>query len=214
MNIETINNNIVITAETGYFLTNNNGVYGESIYLGANDSPENYEELPMSEYPVIEEPEEPVEPENPNTEPEQPVEPENPEIHSEQETPESLLAKAKEKKIQDIEEYDFSTNVNGFFYNGQLMWLDRVTRAVLSNTINSAELLGQETIDIWYKDIICLTLDCETAKYLLATLELYATNCYNVTANHKLAVRNMENIEDVQSYDITAGYPPRPNFSA
>ncbi len=200
MNIETIGNMTVITSDEGYFLTNNNGIYGESIYLGTSDSPENYTELPMSEYPVIEEPEEPEIPEEPVT----PAEPED---------PEEVLNRAKERKIQEIEEYDFSSEVNGFFYGGNLMWLDRVTRAVLANTISSAELLGQETIDIWYKDSMCLTLDCESAKYLLATLELYATNCYNVTANHKMEVRNLNDIEDVMAYDITAGYPPRPEFS-
>lgn len=50
----------MITAGNGFFLRNrNSGLYGESIILGIYDRPENYDELPMSEYPeepVVEDP--------------------------------------------------------------------------------------------------------------------------------------------------------------
>lgn len=197
MNIETISGMTVISAENGYFLTNNNGIYGEKIYLGNSDSPENYEELPLEEYPVIEEPEEIEILDSSN------------ENIVEEETFEEKLQKEKNKKIQEIEEYDFSSEVNGFFYNGQLMWLDRITRSVIVNNISSSELLGKNEIDIWYKDILKITLDCQTAKYLLANIELYATECYNVTTQHKIQVKNLETIEEVRNFDIRKDYPER-----
>jgi len=42
----------LITAQEGFFLRNrNNGLYGRGIILGIYDRPENYDELPMSEWP-------------------------------------------------------------------------------------------------------------------------------------------------------------------
>ena len=195
----TQDNHTIIHAEEGFFLTNNNGVYGTEIYLGDLDSPENYEELSLSQWPD-ENPEEPIE---------VPIENDLGEIQYD--IPDTL-EEAKERKLELIKLYDISDNVNGFFYNDQFMWLDRVTRAVLANTINSAELLNQNTINIWYNDIVCVTLNCEEAKYLLAMLEMYATVCYNVTATHKQAVRNMTTIEQVVNFDITADYPERLRF--
>lgn len=190
MSIEETNGITTITADEGYFLTNNNGIFGETIILGSDDSPENYAQLPLSELP-----------EETNDDMEETTE------------EQQALESEKERKIEEIEAYDTSDNVNGFFYDGQFMWLDRITRAVLANTINSAKLLGQETINIWYNDTICITLDCENAKLMLASLELYATSCYNVTATHKAAIRNMTKIEDIINFDITADYPNRLEFT-
>ena len=43
---------VLITAAEGYFLANaDKSIYGIGLWLGINDSPENYNEYPMSEYP-------------------------------------------------------------------------------------------------------------------------------------------------------------------
>ncbi len=91
------------------------------------------------------------------------------------------------------------------------MWLDRDTRASLRNTIESSIILGRENLNIWFNDMY-VTLPVATAKNLLAALELYATDCYNVTAQHKVAVKELTTIEEVDNYDITSGYPEKLNF--
>lgn len=114
-------------------------------------------------------------------------------------------------KQMQIDEYDQSSNVNGFYLGGQLMWLDRETRASLRNTIESFSLIGRSELDIWY-GTTRITLDLNTARQLLAILEVYATDCYNVTIQHKIAVESMTDIDDVINFDITADYPAMPNF--
>ena len=115
-------------------------------------------------------------------------------------------------KQMQIDEYDQSSNVNGFYMGDQLMWLDRETRASLRNTIESLTLIGRTELDIWY-DTTRITLDVNTAKQLLAILEVYATDCYNVTIQHKIAVNEMTDIDDVINFDITADYPQMPHFT-
>ena len=121
------------------------------------------------------------------------------------------LEEWKAKKLADIDEYDSSTAVNCFYYNGNPMWLDRETRASLRNTIESLTIVGRETLSIWYGETQ-ITLNINVARQLLAVLEVYATDCYNVTVQHKIAVEQLMSINAVMNFDITADYPEMPNF--
>jgi len=122
------------------------------------------------------------------------------------------IESVRRNKLRQIDLYDTSETVNGFFLNGTLMWLDKSIRSGLVNTLNSATVIGRETINIWFKGIY-ITLPTEQAKQLLAALEIYATDCYNVTAQHKVNVNNLQTIEEINSYDITSGYPDRLEFN-
>lgn len=128
-------------------------------------------------------------------------------------TPEPIdpLAQVKSNKIGDIDNYDMSSSVNGFYYNNQFMWLDRDTRACLRNTIESLEIMSMNELNIWYNDIH-ITLDLNSAKQLLSALEVYAMQCYNVTASHKVEVNSMTTVDEVESFDITSDYPEMLHF--
>lgn len=124
----------------------------------------------------------------------------------------SELELARNNKLYEIDMYDTSDNVNGFYYNGMFMWLDKATRVGLVNTLNSAEMLQRETVNIWYNDQVCVELDIQSARLMLAALELYATDCYNATASHKKLVGEMETVAEIEAYDITQGYPQMLHF--
>ena len=47
---------------------------------------------------------------------------------------------------------------------------------------------------------------------MLSALELYALECYNVTAAHKANVMALESVDDVVAYDYESGYPDKLNF--
>lgn len=121
------------------------------------------------------------------------------------------LPLVKSAKIAEIDRYDTSDAVNGFTYNGQTMWIDKATRVGLVNAVDSAIMLGKEDITFGISGV-SVTLPCTTAKAMLAQLELYALDCYNVTLAHKTAVENMDSIADVDAYDVSVGYPPKLEF--
>lgn len=125
--------------------------------------------------------------------------------------PPRTLNDAIREKLCEIDFYDTSEDVNGFYMNGNLVWIDRDTRASLKNTIESSILLGRESLNIWFNDVY-VTLPITLARNLLAALELYATDCYNVTAQHKVQVNALETIEEVDNFDVTIGYPEKLNF--
>lgn len=126
--------------------------------------------------------------------------------------PDDSLEYHKNLKIDEIDMYDCSENVNGFFLGEHLVWLDKETRSCLMNTLNSAEIVGREQINIWFSGLY-ITLHIDEARQLLAALEIYATDCYNVTAMHKVQVNEMETIEEVDNFDVTADYPERLVFN-
>ena len=116
------------------------------------------------------------------------------------------LKQAKVDKIAEIAAYDTSSSVNGFVLNGLLVWLDKATRVGLMNSTTIAKASGQETTTLWLGGMK-LVVDCDKAIQLLSALEMYALECFNVTASHKQAVSELTTIEEVEAYDYKAGYP-------
>ena len=116
------------------------------------------------------------------------------------------LKQAKADKIVEIAAYDTSSSVNGFMLNGLLVWLDKATRVGLMNSTTIAKAAGQETTTLWLGGLK-LVVDCDKAIQLLSALEMYALECFNVTASHKAAVGELTTIEDVEAYDYKSGYP-------
>ena len=120
----------------------------------------------------------------------------------------AVLGRAKETVLADIEKYDTSSAVNAFMLNGQKVWLDKATRVGLMNSTTIAKAKGQATTTLWLGDAK-LVVDCDKAIQLLSALEMYALECFNVTAAHKKAVTEMTTLEDVLCYNYTGGYPQK-----
>lgn len=116
------------------------------------------------------------------------------------------LARAKREVLKKIDAYDTSSAVNGFILNGKTVWLDKATRVGLMNSTSITKAMGQPTTTLWLGESK-MEFPCDTAIQLLSALEMYALECFNVTAAHKKAVSELTTIEEVEKYDITAGYP-------
>ena len=116
------------------------------------------------------------------------------------------LEQAKVEKIAEITAYDTSDKVNGFVLNGAVVWLDKATRVGLMNSTTIAKAAGQKTTTLWLGSMK-LIVDCDKAIQLLSALEMYALDCFNVTASHKQAVSELTTIEEVEAYDYKSGYP-------
>ena len=118
----------------------------------------------------------------------------------------ATLEKAKKEKLAAILAYDTSSDVNGFMLNGNKVWLDKGTRVGLMNSIQITRDMGQDTTTLWF-DGYKLEVRCDMAIMLLSSLEMYALECFNVTAAHKKAVSELTTIEEVEAYDYKTGYP-------
>lgn len=122
------------------------------------------------------------------------------------------LEQAKQNILKEIDEYDSSEEVNSFFLNGAKVWLDKDTRVGLMNSLAIEKGAGKEISTLWFNNI-CINISCEAAIQMLSALELYALECYNKTAEHKVNIENLQSEEAVLEYNYTEGYPEKLNFN-
>lgn len=122
------------------------------------------------------------------------------------ETFEERLQDAKEAKIREIEAYAQSDNVNILYFNNTPTWLDKETRANYKLSLDAAELLKEKEITFVVEGNV-VKLPIETARMILAKVQRYADDTFIVSSRHKLEVTKLKKIEDVESFDVTAGYP-------
>lgn len=118
----------------------------------------------------------------------------------------SEFATAKAQKIAEIDAYDTSPAVNGFILNGERVWLDFELRDRVYQGNERLQRIGRTDTTLWLGKQ-CYNLSIEQAQNIISHIEAYAKDCYNVTAAHKAAVSELTTIEEVEKYDITAGYP-------
>ena len=118
----------------------------------------------------------------------------------------ALTAAAQKMVLAEIEKHDTSPFVNGFMLNGLRVWLNKDTRVGLMNSTQIAKAMGKKTTTLWFGGMQ-IEVNCDKAIGLLSALEMYALECFNVTAAHKKAVAELNTVEDVLGYDYTKGYP-------
>ena len=127
-------------------------------------------------------------------------------------TPAQRLREAKDIKLSEIESYDESPEVNGIIVNGSQAWIPADKRAILKTSVDAYKALGIESITkVW--EGVEYTASADEWLFMIAKVEVYASECYNTTARHKAAVEALDNIDDVEKYDYTLNYPDMLEFN-
>lgn len=121
------------------------------------------------------------------------------------------LEQAKMDKIAEITAYDKSTAVNAFYLNGEQHWLDFNLRDRVFAGNERIAYKGREETSLWL-DGKCFVMPIAAAQDLICTIEVYAKDCYNVTATHQAEVNKLTTIEEVKDYDYKTGYPEKLNL--
>lgn len=128
-----------------------------------------------------------------------------------EQTEEEILNQEKKYKIEDILRYDSSIEINGFYIDGQEMWLDKVARVGLKLRFDAEIASGQTNTTLWY-DGIPFNLELVNALQMLNAIELYASACYDNTQSHIANVKVIEDIDTLKVYDYRTGYPEKLRF--
>lgn len=121
------------------------------------------------------------------------------------------LEQAKADKIAEITDYDKSPAVNAFYLNGEQHWLDFNLRDRVFAGNERIAYKGREETSLWL-DGKCFVMPIAAAQDLICTIEVYAKDCYNVTATHQAEVNKLTTIEEVKDYDYKTGYPEKLNL--
>jgi hypothetical protein len=126
--------------------------------------------------------------------------------------PEITLEDVLLDKIEQIESYNVSENVDIFYVNDMPMWLDRELRNSLMGRFNAEKSKEVVETNIWYNGMN-VVLPVDTAISMLLELEIYASKCFDNTHRHLFNVNNLTTIDELQNYDYTLGYPEKLNFT-
>ena len=122
-----------------------------------------------------------------------------------------LLLQAIENKLTEIDNYDKSASVNSFRIGSKDLWLDAALRQQLRTSIEAYKAMGKETASKWF-DGIEYTFPVDTWLQILNALEVYASEALNTTESHKVAVKELTSVQEVENYDITLDYPEKLEF--
>lgn len=120
--------------------------------------------------------------------------------------------RVKQELIKLQNEYDTSEEVNSFTINGTTTWLDRNTRIALKNSISVMEAKGDISYTIWL-GTTQMTLPISVIKSFLDSLEVYAIQAFNVTQRHLAEISEIEDRDELFTYDISEGYPEKININ-
>ena len=124
---------------------------------------------------------------------------------------EKPIEQVRQQKLQQIISYDNSDNVNSFTIGEIQMWLSVQERQQLATQISASESIGRETMTRWFNGIE-FTFTISQWKQMLTLLEIYAGDALNITEMHKANVKALTTVEEINNYDITAGYPQKLTF--
>ena len=115
------------------------------------------------------------------------------------------------QKISEINNYNTSENVDGFYLNGEKHWLTLDERKAAELSTKAHITLGHETTEQCLGGVF-YTIPCESLIYMLAELEIYALECLNHAKKQVAEVMAMTNVKQVEAYDVTVGYPEMLKF--
>lgn len=126
-------------------------------------------------------------------------------------TEENILKQTKEQMIAEIKAFDKSDKVNSFSVQNERLWIDKETRVGLKLRFDAEKLAGKTETALWVNNR-SYPLLIDQAIQMLHALELYASECYDITAQHICTINAMTTADEVINYDFITGYPARLEF--
>lgn len=122
------------------------------------------------------------------------------------------LKEAIQEKLDELDEFDRSDEVNSFILNGESTWITEQRRSGMKTSLDSAELLGDNmiTFNITGKPFEVSIIN---AKVMLARIQRYADKSYLATEFHRSAIKELTSVEEVKEYNFKSGYPEKEIFS-
>lgn len=124
---------------------------------------------------------------------------------------EELLQLAIDRKIAEIDAYNSSSAIDSFSVGGVDMWIDFEERQRLHTSVKCYRSMGHSTMVKWFNGLK-FEFPLDVWEQMLNALGVYASEALNTTEKHKMAVRTLKSVEEVEAYDHTQGYPKKCAF--
>lgn len=133
-------------------------------------------------------------------------------------TPAETVEDVRFRKLQEIEDYDNSEQVNTCYieYQGNTIsyWADKAARTALKEAVRDCMDSGIDNYRLDLRDYsVSISIECYKMLDMLQQLEIYAIQCYNKTTDHIYAVQALETKEEIEDYVYMTGYPEKITFN-
>ena len=130
---------------------------------------------------------------------------------------EELLERARQRKLDELHQYDESSEVNDciIVHQGEEIhyWANKDERNDLKNAVRDCIAMGRDTYRLDLRDKgLSISLPCEALLHILSALEIYAIDCYNRTTDHEFFIKALTTKDEIEAYDFTIGYTSSPRF--
>lgn len=132
------------------------------------------------------------------------------------------MTKEEQEELQGIKDnltyqihiFNDQGYINYFTYGDLKLKMLYEDRARFKMSLDAYKLLGKQTMTkYFYGYKIDFNLkDYDKLILMLATLEVYYSECWNVTQQHLEFVKNATSIDEIYNFDITADYPSQLKF--
>ena len=121
------------------------------------------------------------------------------------------LTACKRWKTLEICGHAQSPAVKAFTIGGVSGWLNSEQRVSIRRSAADKVAAGRESVTVYLAGK-GFTMSPTKAEEILAAVEVYASDCYDVTENHKAAVEALTDAASVEAYDYASGYPKQLTF--
>lgn len=122
------------------------------------------------------------------------------------------VSELQQSKIDEINDYAKSEELNSIIFNGETKFLTKERRAELLRIAEVKKSLGEEVIHFWYEgEQIALPLDVVIG--ILLKWESYEFDVQNIIEGHIEAVKALEDGEAINAYDYRSNYPEKPEIA-
>lgn len=122
------------------------------------------------------------------------------------------IEETRQKKLQELYEYNNGDEVNSFTFMGRKMWVSLSERIAFRQAVEAKLALGIESITLPIDGLMTTPLPCATVKTMLDRLEVYASDADTKIKYHESVIRGLKNEEEINKYNYKEGMPSPLNF--
>lgn len=105
--------------------------------------------------------------------------------------------------------------INFFTFKGIKLSMTYDERSRFKDSLEAYKMLNLPTMTKIFNGIkidFNIKDDYEKLKYMLASLEVYYCECWNITQEHLLKVKELQDFNELSHFNIEADYPKPLNF--
>lgn len=116
------------------------------------------------------------------------------------------LEASKRWKVREVEDYAKSPEVKAFAVNGSKDWRESEERLSIRRSAADKAAQGRESYNYTHGGTNYVTTPAKVEE-MLAAVEVYASDCHDVTEAHKAAIQALTSAAEVEAYEYATNYP-------